>query len=224
MSLMNDETEETSMTRIEHDDSPHTHDQREPVQLPTTDYGLRTTDAVRNRIKCHRKVRARDLVPHEWNFREHPGVQKRALDAIYQEVGFARSLLAFELADGRLKLIDGHLRRDLDPDMLVDVEVLDVTEEEARKLLLTIDPLAALAQTQEAIHERLQEITPINDAELKALWAGEAQKLLEPELPRESKPMLEQFLILVTCRDERRQLELLGRFKDDGVDCKALVA
>jgi hypothetical protein len=45
---------------------------------------------------------------------------------------------------GRLKLLDGHLRRDLDPDMEVDVEILDVTEEEARKLLLTIDPLAAL--------------------------------------------------------------------------------
>jgi hypothetical protein len=44
-----------------------------------------------------------------------------------------------------LKLIDGHLRRDLDPDMEVEVEVLDVTEEEARALLLSIDPLAALA-------------------------------------------------------------------------------
>ena len=132
-------------------------------------------------------------MPHEWNFREHPRVQKRALAAIYQEVGFARSLLAFELADGRLKLIDGHLRRDLDPDMLVDVEVLDVTEEEARKLLLTIDPLAALAQTQEAIHGRLQEITPIADVDLKALWEGQAQKLLEADLPQESGPMLEQF-------------------------------
>jgi hypothetical protein len=40
-------------------------------------------------------------------------------------LGFARSLLAYELPDGRLKLIDGHLRRDIDPDMEVEVEVLD---------------------------------------------------------------------------------------------------
>src|ERR1700720_1358686 len=133
---------------------------------------------IRNRIKGHRKVRAGDLVPHEWNFRGHPGVQKAALGAIYREVGFARSLLAFELPDGRLKLIDGHLRRDLDPDMLVDVEVLDVTEEEARKLLLTIDPLAALARTQEEIHDRLREITPTDDAELQAVWQEQARKLL----------------------------------------------
>ena len=71
---------------------------------------------------------------------------------------FARSLLANELPDGWLKLIDGHLGRDLDPDMEVDVEVLDVTEDEARKLLLTIDPLAALALAQEQIQERLREI------------------------------------------------------------------
>jgi len=57
-------------------------------------------------------------------------------------VGFARSLLAYEVPDGRLKLLDGHLRRDLDPDMEVDVEVLDVNDEEARALLLSIDPLA----------------------------------------------------------------------------------
>src|SRR5437870_10542635 len=115
---------------------------------------------VRNRIKDHRRVRAGDLVPHELNFRSHPEHQKAALQALYAEVGFARSLLAYELPDGRLKLLDGHLRRDLDPEMQVDVEILDVNDNEARALLLSIDPLAALAQTQEQIHRRLREITP----------------------------------------------------------------
>ena len=73
------------------------------------------TQPIRNRIKAHRRVRAGDLVPHEWNFRLHPDVQRKALQALYAEVGFARSPLADELPDGRLKLIDGHLRRDLDP-------------------------------------------------------------------------------------------------------------
>src|ERR1700691_5696084 len=116
--------------------------------------------AIRNRIKTHRKVRAGDLVPHEWNFRQHPEAQRAALAAIYDEVGFARSLLAYELPDGRLKLIDGHLRRDFDPNQEVDVEVLDVDEEDARKLLLTIDPLASLAEQQDQIRRRLMDITP----------------------------------------------------------------
>src|SRR6266571_3514362 len=116
--------------------------------------------SIRNRIKGHRRVRAGELVPHELNFRLHPELQKAALQALYREVGFARSLLAYELPDGRLKLIDGHLRRDLDPDMEVDVEILDLSDDEARALLLSIDPLAALAQMQEEIHQRLLEITP----------------------------------------------------------------
>src|SRR5207244_2771331 len=97
------------------------------------------SERIRNRIKDHRRVRAGDLVPHELNFRTHPALQRAALAALYREVGFARSLLAYELPDGRLKLLDGHLRRDLDPEMEVEVEVLDVNEEEARALLLSID-------------------------------------------------------------------------------------
>lgn len=148
-------------------------------------------DAIRNRIKCHRKVRAGELVPHEWNFRVHPEAQKAALAGIYREVGFARSLLAFELPNGRLKLIDGHLRRDLDPDMEVDVEILDVTEEEARALLLSIDSLAALAQTQEELHQRLLEITPTKRRRPRSRLAspgGETARRRSaprhPELPR----------------------------------------
>jgi hypothetical protein len=53
-------------------------------------------------------------------------------------------LLAYELLDGRLKLIDGHLRRDLDPNMEVEVEILDVSEEQARELLSSIDPMVGL--------------------------------------------------------------------------------
>src|SRR5437867_7226328 len=112
-------------------------------------------ETIRNRIKGHRRVRAGDLVPHELNFRLHPDLQRSALAALYREVGFARSLLAYDLPDGRLKLIDGHLRRDVDPDMEVEVEVLDVNEDEARALLLIIDPLAALAEPQAHLHERL---------------------------------------------------------------------
>src|SRR5207249_4640206 len=128
------------------------------------------TAPIRNRIKSHRRIRAGDLLPHELNFRLHPDQQRAALQALYAEVGFARSLLAYELPDGRLKLLDGHLRRDLDPELEVDVEILDVNDEEARTLLLSIDPLAALAETQEQIHRRVRESTPTASPELEAAW------------------------------------------------------
>jgi hypothetical protein len=55
-------------------------------------------------------------------------------------------LLARELPDGRLQLIDGHLRSDITPDMDVPVLILDITEAEADKLLATLDPLASPRQ------------------------------------------------------------------------------
>jgi hypothetical protein len=181
---------------------------------------------IRNRIQGHRRVRAGDLVPHEFNYRLHPQLQRAALQALYREVGFARSLLAYELPDGRLKLIDGHLRRDLDPDMEVEVEVLDVSDEEARALLLSIDPLAELALTQEQLHARLRELTPAVSPELEAAWQAAAQAVLpqRPESGREVQLGAEQFLVLVSCRDERHQLEVLARLQADGLECRALVS
>src|SRR5262245_4669236 len=70
--------------------------------------------------------------------------------------GPLRNLLAYERPDGWLKPLDGHLRRELDPDM--EVEVLDVREDEARLLLLSLDPLALLAQTQDQQRDRLGEL------------------------------------------------------------------
>jgi hypothetical protein len=57
--------------------------------------------------------------------------------------------------------------------MEVDVEVLDVNEEEARALLLSIDPLTALAETQHQLQDR--------DAQL-ATAQSESRRLLEAVL------------------------------------------
>ncbi len=178
----------------------------------------------RNRIKEHRQVRAGDLVPHEHNWRRHPGAQREALEAIIEEVGFARSVLAYELPDGRLKLIDGHLRADLDPDALVTVEVLDVGDEEAHKLLLTIDPLAALAQADQDALAALRQVTETDQAALDALWQSLETAWRETEEKLTSEPPPPQFLVLIECSDEAQQTELLQRFHEEGLKCKALVS
>ncbi|HYT92912.1 MAG TPA: hypothetical protein VEL76_29615 [Gemmataceae bacterium] len=179
----------------------------------------------RNRIKEHRQVRAGDLLPHEHNWRRHPAEQRAALAAILEEVGFARSLLTYELPDGRLKLIDGHLRADLDPDALVTVEVLDVGDEEARKLLLTIDPLAALAEADQEALAALTKVTETDQTALSELWQSlqEATREAEKGLASEPPPA-PQFMILIECRDEAEQTDLLERFHEEGLRCKALVS
>jgi ParB-like chromosome segregation protein Spo0J len=82
-------------------------------------------------------------VPNEHNWRVHPKQQEAALKGLVKEIGFADALIAREGADGRLHLIDGHLRRTVTPNQEVPVLILDLTEAEADKLLLTLDPLAA---------------------------------------------------------------------------------
>jgi hypothetical protein len=188
---------------------------------------------IRNRIVRHVRVRAGDLVPHEQNARLHPQMQRRALADLYREVGFARSLLAYELPDGRLKLIDGHLRRDLAPDMMVDVEVLDVGDEEARKLLLSIDPLAALAEHDQARLDELRQLTHTDSDALANLWhsIGEAGAAVEDTLeaarrkePKAPPAVPEQYFVLIECADEATQLALLERFQREGLRCRALLS
>src|SRR5271163_3661464 len=101
---------------------------------------------IRDRVRELRRVKAKDLLPNRKNWRVHPKAQASALRGLLAEVGYADALIARELSDGKLQLIDGHLRAETTPNAMVPVLVLDVTEEEADKLLLTLDPLAALAE------------------------------------------------------------------------------
>jgi hypothetical protein len=178
---------------------------------------------IRNRIVEHVQVRAGDLLPHPLNFRRHPEEQREALAASYEEVGFARSLLGYRLEDGRIQLIDGHLRRDLDPDMLVTVEVLDVGDEEARKLLLTIDPLAALAETDKEVLAQLAAVTEADAEVLNDFWKKLAA-VPKPASVADAETLREQYLILVECRNEAEQVALLQRFETEGLKCKALLS
>jgi hypothetical protein len=190
------------------------------------------SDKPRNRIKGHRRVRAGDLVPHELNPRLHSPAQREALEALLGEIGFARSVLAYELPDGRLKLIDGHLRQDtLDPDERITVEVLDVSDDEARKLLLSIDPLAQLADYDTHALDALRQTVASDNAVLEALWSSlqekdaEAREALREMTRRPSGRVVpEQFAVIVECADEDEQVALLQRFGGEGLKCRALLS
>lgn len=181
---------------------------------------------MRNRIVDHIPVRCRDLVPHPLNFRRHPTAQRQALVDSLTEIGLARSLLGYRLPDGKVQLIDGHLRAELDPEMEVTVEIVDVSEEEARHLLLTLDPLAALAELNADAHARLREVTTTRSEALAQLWDRHAQtneELAERQQKEERAPA-EQFLVLIECRDEDQQTALLERFQEEGLSCRALLS
>lgn len=179
--------------------------------------------SIRSRIVDHVTVRAGDLVPHPLNFRRHPAGQRRALQDSLEELGDIRSLLGHRLPDGRIQLIDGHLRRDLDPERRVTVELVDLTEEEARKALLTLDPLAALAESDADAAGRLAALVRTESEALRAMWRKLAQEPAPLPEPDDSPPALEEkFLILIECAGEQEQVALLERFRGEGLTVKAL--
>jgi len=105
---------------------------------------------IRDRIRELRRVPASELRPNPKNWRTHPEAQANALKGLLAEVGIADAVLARELPDGSLMLLDGHLRAETLGEEVVPVLVLDVDEAEGDKVLATIDPLAAMAEADAA--------------------------------------------------------------------------
>jgi len=119
---------------------------------------------IQNRIKELRQVKASELLPNPKNWRTHPVEQSNALRGVLSEIGYADALIAYETDNG-LMLIDGHLRAETTPDMEVPVLVTDLSSEEADKLLATLDPLAAMANSDsQALNSLLASIETNNES------------------------------------------------------------
>jgi DNA modification methylase len=137
---------------------------------------------IRDRIKELRRVRAGDLVPHPKNWRVHPESQRSALRGLLAEIGYADVLLTRELPDGRLQLIDGHLRREETPDAIVPILVTDLSEEEAEKVLLTLDPLAGMATADKDNLQSLLASLTFESPDVSAMLEQMAQEFkIDPE-------------------------------------------
>lgn len=103
---------------------------------------------IRNRVVRVEQVRLGDLLPNPKNWKDHPAYQREALERVVESVGFAGGVLVRETEAG-LMLLDGHLRSDAYPDMEVYALVTDISEDEEDTVLLTFDPIAQLAQTNQ---------------------------------------------------------------------------
>ena len=180
---------------------------------------------LRDRIRELRRVPARELKPHPRNWRTHPPSQRAVLEELLADIGFAAALVAYELADGSLQLIDGHLRAELAPETAVPVLVLDVNDQEAERLLATLDPIAALAGTNaEELAQLCAAIDPVGEstaqllADLQVPTSEAINELLPPE-----RDVEESFQVLVECASEDEQRELHARLSAEGHRCRLLV-
>jgi len=182
---------------------------------------------IRDRIKELRRVPAGELRPNPRNWRLHPPAQQDALRGILAEVGYAGALLARELDDGTLMLIDGHLRAETTPDAVVPVLVLDVDEAEADKILLTHDPLAGMATVSDENLQHLLDSVQTDSAAVQSMLdelassapgsAGGPPNFTPPDVP-----IPESYQVVVECRDEDDQRSVFDQMHAAGYRCRVL--
>lgn len=113
---------------------------------------------MRDRIIGVEKVKVSQLRPAPFNFREHPEEQRRAFREIMREIGFAGAFLGRKRKDGKIELIDGHLRREeLPKNAQVTVVITDLNRKEAKHLISVFDTVGDLATVDQTKFEELMK-------------------------------------------------------------------
>lgn len=129
----------------------------------------------KDRVVELRRVPGNELLANPLNWRKHPKDQQQIMSSVLDEVGFAGAALAYVDADGKLVLIDGHMRAKQAGSQSIPVLVTDLTPVEAANLLSVYDPLGDLAKADsrmlDTLYALLEQDTP--DLLTKAL-SGES--------------------------------------------------
>ena len=129
------------------------------------------TTAWRNRIVGSGEEAPDQLVANPLNWRTHPGPQRDALRGSLSEVGWVQQILVNKQTGN---VVDGHARVEealSRHEATVPVLYVDLTLEEERVVLATLDPIGAMAQRDdERLTELLRDLS-VDDAGLLALLA-----------------------------------------------------
>lgn len=126
-----------------------------------------------------------DLAENPANWRTHPTSQVNALTAAISEVGWAGACLYNERTK---RLIDGHARKKVAVEQgteRIPVLVGNWTDEQEKKILATLDPLAAMAEADKDKLEALLKEVATDDESLNGMLRGLAVDagLPDPALP-----------------------------------------
>ena len=118
----------------------------------------------RNRIVGEGEEQPDQLLANPFNWRIHPLAQQRALDGILQEVGWVQRVIVNRRTQ---HVVDGHARIALAisrGEKSIPVIYVDISEQEELLVLAALDPIAALAATDQAkLDEILRDVSTDNE-------------------------------------------------------------
>jgi ParB-like chromosome segregation protein Spo0J len=125
-----------------------------------------------NRIIGHGEEAPDQLLANPSNWRTHGKAQREALREVLDTVGYVAQVIVNQRTG---RLVDGHLRVEealSHGQPSIPVLYVDLSEEEERLVLASLDPLAAMATTDEdKLRELLAEVSVDSEA-LAAMLAA----------------------------------------------------
>lgn len=185
---------------------------------------------IRDRIRELRRVKAADLVPHPMNMQVHPEDQRRATEGMLKELGYADALIARELPGGMLQILDGHLRREITPEVEVPVLLVDLDDAEAELFLATHDPLTRMAEIDPQLQLDLLRTAEPADADarhlidtmLSAARVAPAEEAKGAEDPHAEESLPNFYHVMIDCADEEEQKATYEKLQAEGRQCRLL--
>lgn len=181
-----------------------------------------------DRIVKTGKAPASSFLANEANWRVHPMPQQESVAHVLRLVGFVQSVivnLRTSAEWGRDRhvetLVDGHLRISLSlkrgEDTMVPVNYVDLTPEEERLILATLDPTAMMAGTD---REKLAELIEALPQDFRELTTAVHEELgsVKRTVTFESK---NRCRVIVDCTDEAQQDALVRQLVGEGYTCRA---
>lgn len=183
--------------------------------------------------ECER-IAASKLTHHPKNWRPHGKKQRATMRDLFIELGFVKPVDVYVaregdklveigvLTVGDIVLMDGHLRiEELPLDYPVPINRTDLDESEAAKYLVTCDPLSAMAgQDDERLHGLLDMVQSSSKNVQEML--GKLVKL--PDDGADSDAPVQEFQILIDCKDEPDQRALIEEFIGRGLKFRSMIS
>ena len=120
----------------------------------------------RNRIVGNGEQPAISFMANPLNWRVHPKAQRDALTGILEDVGWVQQVIVNKTTGN---VVDGHARIEealkLGDDTPVPFIEVELSEEEEQKILLTLDPISAMAVAdKENLDALLQDVSTTSEA------------------------------------------------------------
>ena len=134
---------------------------------------------IKNRIVGQEEVNPEELLAHPFNWRVHPKEQQKALQSSLDKIGWVKQVIVNKKTN---HVVDGHLRVNIalrNGEEKIPVVYIDVSKEEEKIILASLDPLVSLGVADE---DMLQDL--IKDVELDN---GYLNKIIDDTIKRASK-------------------------------------